>query len=94
MNYDRKRQAARKGPASILQDLVEEENNDRPPHVILIEQLFTFIGSNPEKAVSSDCMDLFIRSQDTPECDKNPPDNFYLDSMVLSIKCSITFRGI
>ncbi len=53
MNDYRKRQAARKGPASILQDLVEEENNDRPPHVILIEQLFTFIGSNPEKAVST-----------------------------------------
>ena len=48
----RKRQAQRKGPASILQDLVEDEAHDRPPHVILLDQLFSFIGSNPEKAVS------------------------------------------
>ena len=39
--------------ASILQDLVEDGDGDKPPHVSLIDQLFSFIGSDPEKAVSS-----------------------------------------
>ena len=47
----RKRQAHRKVPTILLQDLVTDEGRDRPPHVILLDQLFTFIGSNPEKAV-------------------------------------------
>lgn len=37
---------------SILQDLVDDGDEDKPPHVIVIDQLFAFIGSNPEKAVS------------------------------------------
>jgi len=48
----RHRQAQKKGTASILQDLVEEDYG-KPPHVVLIDQLFSFIGSSPEKAVSS-----------------------------------------
>jgi len=47
----RGRYAQKTGPTSILQDLVEEVG-DRPPHAILIDQLFSFIGSNPENAVS------------------------------------------
>lgn len=47
----RKRKTHRRTPSSVLQDLVEGEGRDKPPHIILIEQLFSFIGSNPEKAV-------------------------------------------
>uniref|UniRef100_A0A2C9KB19 HECT domain-containing protein n=1 Tax=Biomphalaria glabrata TaxID=6526 RepID=A0A2C9KB19_BIOGL len=37
---------------SILQDLVDDGDEDKPPHVIVIDQLFAFIGNDPEKAVS------------------------------------------
>ncbi|KAK3084084.1 hypothetical protein FSP39_007865 [Pinctada imbricata] len=47
------RRKQKRGASSVLQDLVEEENKDLPPHVTLIEQLFLFIGSEPEKAISS-----------------------------------------
>ena len=47
----RKRQAHRKVPALILEGMLEGEERDKPPHVVLIHQLFAFIGSNPEKAV-------------------------------------------
>lgn len=30
----------------------EEDDREKPTHVLLIDQLFSFIGSNPEKAVS------------------------------------------
>lgn len=49
--FQRKRKTHRRTPSSVLQDLVEGEGRDKPPHIILIEQLFSFIGSNPEKAV-------------------------------------------
>lgn len=49
--FQRKRKTHRRTPSSVLQDLVEGEGRDKPPHTILIEQLFSFIGSNPEKAV-------------------------------------------
>ncbi|CAG5121382.1 unnamed protein product, partial [Candidula unifasciata] len=38
--------------ASILQDLVDDGDQDKPPHIVVIDQLFAFIGSDPEKAVS------------------------------------------
>ncbi|KAL3856755.1 hypothetical protein ACJMK2_011476 [Sinanodonta woodiana] len=54
----RRRQSQRLGPNSILQDLVEDEelgsHEHRPPHVALLSQLFQFIGSDPEKAISSE----------------------------------------
>lgn len=50
--FFRRRQARKKAVVSILQDLVEEDQVDKPPHIVLIDQLFNFIGSNPEKAVS------------------------------------------
>ena len=37
---------------SILQDLIEDDGDDKPPYITLIDQLFAFIGSDPEKAVS------------------------------------------
>lgn len=43
---------------SILQDLIEDESDDKPPYITLIDQLFSFIGSDPEKAVSN-TTDLF-----------------------------------
>ncbi|OWF52164.1 E3 ubiquitin-protein ligase HECTD4 [Mizuhopecten yessoensis] len=49
----RKRHGKRKGPASVLQELAEDDNKDVPPHVVLVDQLFSFIGSDPEKAISS-----------------------------------------
>ncbi|XP_059171920.1 probable E3 ubiquitin-protein ligase HECTD4 isoform X2 [Physella acuta] len=39
-------------PSSILQDFVDDGEEDKPPHVIVIDQLFAFIGTDPEKAVS------------------------------------------
>ncbi|XP_062590799.1 probable E3 ubiquitin-protein ligase HECTD4 isoform X2 [Saccostrea cucullata] len=48
----RKRKTHRRTPSSVLQDLVDGEGRDKPPHTILIDQLFSFIGSNPEKAIS------------------------------------------
>ena len=39
-------------PMSILQDLIEDDGDDKPPYITLIDQLFAFIGSDPEKAVS------------------------------------------
>lgn len=44
--------------AALLSDLVDDGDDgdgerDRPPHVVVIDQLFAFIGSDPEKAVSS-----------------------------------------
>ena len=45
----------RRSASSILQDLVVEDKEgrgDKPQHVLLIEQLFSFIGSEPERAVS------------------------------------------
>ena len=39
-------------PMSILQDLIEDDGDDKPPYITLIDQLFSFIGSDPEKAVS------------------------------------------
>ena len=47
----RKRQAQKKGPTSILQNLVEQEEG-QAPQVVLLHQLFSFIGSSPERAVS------------------------------------------
>jgi len=35
------------------QSLSEEDEREKPAHVLLLDQLFSFIGSNPEKAVSS-----------------------------------------
>ena len=50
----RRRPGQKLGPTSILQGLVEDnEEKGKPPHVILIGQLFSFIGSEPQKAVSS-----------------------------------------
>ncbi|XP_055995500.1 probable E3 ubiquitin-protein ligase HECTD4 isoform X2 [Ostrea edulis] len=48
----RKRKSHRRTPSSVLQDLVDGEGRDKPPHTILIDQLFSFIGSSPEKAIS------------------------------------------
>ena len=63
----RKRQA-QKGLGSILHDLVESENErDKPPHVILIDQLISFIGSNPQKAVSK-CILIYLLS--LPTCER------------------------
>ncbi|WAR02868.1 HECD4-like protein [Mya arenaria] len=54
MKIHRRRPKQKAGPMSLLQDLVEEnDGKGLPPHVILIGQLFSFIGSDPEKAVSS-----------------------------------------
>ncbi|GFO01128.1 HECT domain-containing e3 ubiquitin protein ligase 4 [Plakobranchus ocellatus] len=44
--------------AALLSDIVDgrdetDGDQDRPPHVVVIDQLFAFIGSDPEKAVSS-----------------------------------------
>ncbi|KAK3804042.1 hypothetical protein RRG08_062412 [Elysia crispata] len=44
--------------AALLSDLLDDGDDgdgerDRPPHVVVIDQLFAFIGSDPEKAVSS-----------------------------------------
>nr|KAG5713128.1 hypothetical protein BaRGS_007655 [Batillaria attramentaria] len=36
---------------SILQDLLEDESDDKPAYITLIDQLFAFIGSDPEKAL-------------------------------------------
>lgn len=47
----RRRQAHRKGPQSILQNLVEQQEA-KAPQVALLHQLFAFIGSSPERAVS------------------------------------------
>jgi hypothetical protein len=38
---------------SILQDLTEDHGDDKPPYITLIDQLFAFMGSDPEKAVST-----------------------------------------
>ncbi|XP_014675681.1 PREDICTED: LOW QUALITY PROTEIN: probable E3 ubiquitin-protein ligase HECTD4 [Priapulus caudatus] len=48
----RKRQ--RKGPVAVLQDLAgsEEGEKDQPAHALLLDQLFSFVGSNPERAVA------------------------------------------
>ena len=43
----------RRGPSYGNQDIVEEAVKDKPPHILLVEQLFSFIGSEPEKAVST-----------------------------------------
>jgi len=50
------------GAMSLLADLVEEEGRGLPPHVSLIAQLFSFIGSDPEKAVriSLGSIDIFM----------------------------------
>jgi hypothetical protein len=50
--YYRRQHKHKKGPVHILQDLVEQDERDRPPYVTLIEQLFSFIGSDPENSVS------------------------------------------
>ena len=43
----------RLGAMSLLQGLVDEGiHSNRPPHMPLLDQLFAFIGSAPEKAVS------------------------------------------
>ena len=55
----RKRQAYKKVPALILEGMLEGEERDKPPHVVLIHQLFAFIGSNPEKAVRIHLQILF-----------------------------------
>ncbi|XP_063396384.1 probable E3 ubiquitin-protein ligase HECTD4 [Mytilus trossulus] len=49
----KRQQKYKKGPVHILQDLVEEEEKDRPPYVTVIEQLFSFIGSDPQNTISS-----------------------------------------
>lgn len=51
--FGRKRKSHRRTPSSVLQDLVDGEGRDKPPHTILIDQLFSFIGNSPEKAVST-----------------------------------------
>lgn len=61
MKLQRRRQARKKAVVSILQDLVEEDQVDKPPHIVLIDQLFNFIGSNPEKAIS--CEDFLSAAQ-------------------------------
>lgn len=50
----RRRPGQKLGPTSVLQGLIEDnEEKGKPPHVILIGQLFSFIGSEPQKAVST-----------------------------------------
>ena len=49
------RRRHKRGPVSILQGLVDDEVASRAPHIVLIDQLFAFIGSNPEKAVRGAC---------------------------------------
>ncbi|KAL8604631.1 hypothetical protein ACOMHN_013411 [Nucella lapillus] len=46
---------------SVLQDLIEDEGDDKPPYITLIDQLFAFIGSDPEKAVS--CSSFLVAAQ-------------------------------
>ncbi|KAK7087914.1 probable E3 ubiquitin-protein ligase HECTD4 isoform X2 [Littorina saxatilis] len=46
---------------SILQDLIEDDGDDKPPYITLIDQLFAFIGSDPEKAVS--CSSFLVAAQ-------------------------------
>ncbi|XP_038054835.1 probable E3 ubiquitin-protein ligase HECTD4 isoform X2 [Patiria miniata] len=47
-------QSRRKGPLSLLQDLAQGEGKqtDKQAHTVLLEELFSFIGTNPEQAVS------------------------------------------
>ncbi|XP_077866440.1 putative E3 ubiquitin-protein ligase HECTD4 [Saccoglossus kowalevskii] len=45
----------RRGPVTLLQELISDEINrdkDKPLHSQVLDQLFAFIGSNPEKSVS------------------------------------------
>jgi len=52
-DFCRRQPKHKPGPMTILQDLVEDqEEKGLAPHVSLIGQLFSFIGSDPEKAVS------------------------------------------
>ena len=54
VNLYRRRPGQKLGPTSVLQGLIEDnEEKGKPPHVILIGQLFSFIGSEPQKAVST-----------------------------------------
>ncbi|KAK7506010.1 hypothetical protein BaRGS_00002732 [Batillaria attramentaria] len=46
---------------SILQDLLEDESDDKPAYITLIDQLFAFIGSDPEKAVS--CSSFLVAAE-------------------------------
>ncbi|XP_052243277.1 probable E3 ubiquitin-protein ligase HECTD4 isoform X2 [Dreissena polymorpha] len=48
----RRRPKQKPDPMTILQDLVDDQEVGLSPHAILIGQLFQFIGSAPEKAVS------------------------------------------
>lgn len=43
---------------AVLQDLAgsEEDDRDQPAHVLLLDQLFNFVGSNPEKAVRTNSL--------------------------------------
>ncbi|XP_055958013.1 probable E3 ubiquitin-protein ligase HECTD4 [Patella vulgata] len=52
MRLQRRRQLCKRDVGSILQDLVDEDGRDMPPHVALVDQLFSFIGSAPETSVS------------------------------------------
>ncbi|ESO97623.1 hypothetical protein LOTGIDRAFT_228255 [Lottia gigantea] len=52
MRLQRRRQLNKRDVGSILQDLVDEDGRDMPPHVALVDQLFSFIGSAPETSVS------------------------------------------
>lgn len=36
-----------KRTTSILQDLVDEGDEDKPPHIIVIGHLFAFVGNDP-----------------------------------------------
>ncbi|XP_053376531.1 probable E3 ubiquitin-protein ligase HECTD4 [Mercenaria mercenaria] len=55
LKMHKRRPKHKQGPMSILQDLIEDhDEKGQSPHVVLIGQLFSFIGSNPEKAISSE----------------------------------------
>ncbi|XP_022104608.1 probable E3 ubiquitin-protein ligase HECTD4 isoform X2 [Acanthaster planci] len=47
-------QSRRRGPLSLLQDTVQSEGKqaDKQAHTLLLDELFSFIGTNPEQAVS------------------------------------------
>ncbi|XP_071790886.1 probable E3 ubiquitin-protein ligase HECTD4 isoform X2 [Asterias amurensis] len=47
-------QSRRKGPLSLLQELAQSDSKptDKRAHAILLDEFFSFIGTNPEQAVS------------------------------------------
>ncbi|XP_025090246.1 probable E3 ubiquitin-protein ligase HECTD4 isoform X2 [Pomacea canaliculata] len=61
VRLQRWRLTERRKTMSILQDLIEDESDDKPPYITLIDQLFSFIGSDPEKAVS--CSSFLVAAE-------------------------------